>query len=124
MPRERIAGVGSVRVAPLEQPVQPRVRWRTRTARVDGRATWAVQGSAPVSYSAAATERLRARVPELRERWHSAAGFPHVVFDDLLPESFVRAIVAAYPEPEHPAWSRRTYAHQAEKLMMDKDFPE
>jgi hypothetical protein len=69
-------------------------------------------------------ESLRARAPEFKREWLAPKPFPYVVIDDFLPKAAIGAILAEYPPPDSPAWTRKTYAHQREKLTMVAGFPE
>lgn len=50
-------------------------------------------------------ERLRFHLDDLREQYASAAPFPHVVIDDVLPADVFAAAVAEFPPVDDPSWN-------------------
>jgi hypothetical protein len=51
-----------------------------------------------------------------RQRYASAAPYPHVVVDGFLGESHARELAAAFPGPEHEGWKRRDFEEQSARL--------
>ncbi len=69
--------------------------------------------------------RLRASLSELRRQWVAPGKpFPYLYVDEFLPAEFAEEILAVYPPPSIPGWSRATYTHQRKKFTMTSGFPE
>jgi len=63
-------------------------------------------------------ERLRALAEKSAEQYRTAKPFPHITFDDFLPEAAVEAALRDYPQPKEVAWTKFNNA-QEKKLAFD-----
>ena len=64
--------------------------------------------------------RLRDLVPAMREEYHTAQPFPHVVLDGLFDPDLLRAIIAEFPRPSDIEWT--TFKNVREiKLASSRD---
>ena len=61
-------------------------------------------------------KRLKALGLEQRERYRSAAPFPHAVFDGFLGDPCARELANHFPGPDHRGWMRRDYREQAARM--------
>jgi hypothetical protein len=57
---------------------------------------------------------------ESRERYRTAEPFPHIVFDDFLPESLARSLSGAFPGPDSIRWVERDNANNRRRFQDDE----
>jgi Rps23 Pro-64 3,4-dihydroxylase Tpa1-like proline 4-hydroxylase len=56
--------------------------------------------------SDAFAQRLRLLAEENAERYRTASPFPHIYFDDFLPEAAAEAALREYPQPKQLSWTQ------------------
>lgn len=60
--------------------------------------------------------RLKALSDENRDRYRQATPFPHIVFDNFLPEDVLNEVLEQFPAPDGIDWYNRRISQQPNKL--------